>query len=93
MIIAKWGNSLAIRLPVSLIKTLDLKEGDEIELQPAGTGQFMVNKMGQKPSLATRFASLHQLLSELQEDEALPSLPRTNRVNSFADSLDADHAM
>lgn len=93
MIIAKWRNSLAILLPAHLIKALNLKEGDEIELQPAGAVQFVVNKVEQKPSLAARFASLHQLLGELQEDEALPTLPRSNRANSFVDALDAYHAV
>jgi len=32
MKIAKWGNSLAVRLPLNVIKALDLAEGDEIEL-------------------------------------------------------------
>lgn len=32
MKVAKWGNSLAIRLPVSVVTDLDLKEGDEVEL-------------------------------------------------------------
>ncbi|MEA1650973.1 AbrB/MazE/SpoVT family DNA-binding domain-containing protein [Nitrospirillum sp. BR 11164] len=28
--IVKWGNSLAIRLPVAMVKALGLKEGDEV---------------------------------------------------------------
>jgi antitoxin MazE len=32
MQVAKWGNSLAIRLPRSVVKVLGLKEGDSIEL-------------------------------------------------------------
>ena len=32
MIIAKWGNSLAVRLPAALIETLNLKEGDAVDL-------------------------------------------------------------
>lgn len=32
MRVAKWGNSLAIRLPVSVVEALELKEGDDIEL-------------------------------------------------------------
>jgi antitoxin MazE len=32
MQIAKWGNSLAVRLPMDLVRKLDLKEGDQIEL-------------------------------------------------------------
>lgn len=32
MRIAKWGNSLAVRLPVSLVKTLGLSDGEEVEI-------------------------------------------------------------
>ncbi len=30
--IAKWGNSLAVRLPADLVRELDLKEGDHVDL-------------------------------------------------------------
>lgn len=33
MKVAKWGNSLAVRLPVEVVDTLNLKEGDEIDLR------------------------------------------------------------
>ena len=32
MQVAKWGNSLAIRLPVAVVEALDLREGDDIEV-------------------------------------------------------------
>ena len=32
MQIAKWGNSLAVRLPAAVVEALELKEGDEIEI-------------------------------------------------------------
>lgn len=35
--VVKWGNSLAVRLPVSLVKAPHIADGDEIELQPAPT--------------------------------------------------------
>ncbi|NJL64670.1 MAG: AbrB/MazE/SpoVT family DNA-binding domain-containing protein [Methylacidiphilales bacterium] len=31
--IAKWGNSLAIRIPQNLAKEIDLAEGSEVELE------------------------------------------------------------
>lgn len=33
MQIAKWGNSLAVRLPAVVVEALELKEGDEIEFR------------------------------------------------------------
>ena len=32
MQVAKWGNSLAVRLPAKLVAELGLSEGDEIEI-------------------------------------------------------------
>ena len=33
MRVAKWGNSLALRLPAKLVKELQLVEGDEVEVR------------------------------------------------------------
>jgi antitoxin MazE len=44
MRVSKWGNSLAVRLPAAVVKALKLKEGDEIELQPAGKRKFGVGR-------------------------------------------------
>lgn len=32
MQISKWGNSLAIRIPADVVRTLGLKEGDEMDM-------------------------------------------------------------
>ena len=32
MQVAKWGNSLAVRLPASVVDALKLQEGDDIEI-------------------------------------------------------------
>ncbi len=42
MRVAKWGNSLAVRLPVEVVDALKLKEGSEITIHVAGTGEFQV---------------------------------------------------
>jgi antitoxin MazE len=42
MQVAKWGNSLAVRLPAGVVKALDLKEGDQIEIHVAGTREFEI---------------------------------------------------
>ncbi|MDZ3837597.1 MAG: AbrB/MazE/SpoVT family DNA-binding domain-containing protein [Rhodospirillales bacterium] len=36
MRVAKWGNSLAVRLPAAVAEALALKEGDEVEIFAAG---------------------------------------------------------
>jgi len=40
MQVAKWGNSLAVRLPAAVVEALELKEGDEIEIHGAGKREF-----------------------------------------------------
>lgn len=32
MQVARWGNSLAVRLPAAVVEALGLKEGDDIEI-------------------------------------------------------------
>lgn len=36
MQVARWGNSLAIRLPAAVVEALGLKAGDQVEIQVAG---------------------------------------------------------
>jgi antitoxin MazE len=42
MRVSKWGNSLAIRLPGTVVEALKLKEGDEVEVRVAGKHTFDV---------------------------------------------------
>ena len=42
MQVSKWGNSLAIRLPVAVVEALGLREGDEIEIEVADHRRFRV---------------------------------------------------
>ena len=40
MRVSKWGNSLAVRLPASVVEALKLKEGDRVEIQVASSREF-----------------------------------------------------
>jgi antitoxin MazE len=52
MQVAKWGNSLAIRLPVAVVKALKLKEGDDVEIHMVDAREFAVaRKPGRKELL------------------------------------------
>jgi antitoxin MazE len=44
MQIAKWGNSLAVRLPSEVVEALKLKEGDQIEIRVADAREFEVRR-------------------------------------------------
>ena len=44
MQIAKWGNSLAVRLPAKLVAELGLAEGDEIEIIRASRERLEIER-------------------------------------------------
>ena len=54
MQVAKWGNSLAVRLPASVVEALQLKEGDNIEIQVAGARSFGIAKAPTARELLSR---------------------------------------
>jgi antitoxin MazE len=54
MQVAKWGNSLAVRLPAVVVEALKLKEGDQIEIKVAGRKAFEVSRdQSRERALAT----------------------------------------
>lgn len=44
MKVAKWGNSLAIRIPKDVANALGINEGDDVELEPGRVGVLRVNR-------------------------------------------------
>jgi antitoxin MazE len=54
MQVSKWGNSLAVRLPAAVVEALDLKEGDQIEINVAGRNAFEVSKAPGRRELLAR---------------------------------------
>jgi len=44
MQVSKWGNSLAVRLPAAVVEALGLKEGDDIEIDVAGSHRLGVSR-------------------------------------------------
>ena len=44
MQVARWGNSLAVRIPASVVQTLKLQEGDELVVRIAPDGAFEVTR-------------------------------------------------
>ena len=65
MIVSKWGNSLAIRLPSQVVEYLKLKEGDDIEIQVTDKKHFQVRK---KPSLEDRIEGLRKFRGRMPDD-------------------------
>lgn len=65
MQVSKWGNSLAIRLPASVVEALKLKEGDDIEVMVADKRVFRVAK---KPGNEAFLARLRKFRGKLPAD-------------------------
>ena len=76
MQVSKWGNSLAVRFPASLVQALDLKEGEEIDLHIVGERSFEVTK---KPAVRELLARLQHLRGRLPADFHFDRLEANDR--------------
>lgn len=65
MRVAKWGNSLAVRLPAAIVELLDLKEGDEIDIRVADSRELAVER---KPSRRELIERLREFRGRLPSD-------------------------
>jgi len=65
MQVAKWGNSLAVRLPTSVVLALNLKEGEEIDLHVVSERSLEVAK---QPNVKELLMRLHDLRGRLPAD-------------------------
>ena len=54
MRVAKWGNSLAVRLPAAVVEALGLKEGDDIEIRVADAHELAVSRTPGREELLRR---------------------------------------
>ncbi len=61
MLIAKWGNSLAVRLPVECTRAAGLKEGDTVdaEVTPLGEIKLTPDQTFDKVAFLERLRKLH----------------------------------
>ena len=58
MRVARWGNSLGIRLPKAVVSALRLVDGDEIEVRIADARTFEVARPAGRSELLARLRSL-----------------------------------
>ena len=65
MQVAKWGNSLAIRIPAAVVDALQLEEGDNIEVIVASDNTFAIQRA---PSSKERLARLRKYRGRLPSD-------------------------
>ncbi|HWA89203.1 MAG TPA: AbrB/MazE/SpoVT family DNA-binding domain-containing protein [Rhizomicrobium sp.] len=61
MKVAKWGNSLAVRIPKNVVDALGLKENDEVQLVPSPGGRTLTVVPDAESEQARRDAALKRL--------------------------------
>jgi antitoxin MazE len=54
MRVAKWGNSLAVRLPAAVVDALALREGDDIQIDIADPRAFAISRKPDREELLRR---------------------------------------
>ncbi|MEZ5786216.1 MAG: AbrB/MazE/SpoVT family DNA-binding domain-containing protein [Xanthobacteraceae bacterium] len=74
MQVAKWGNSLAVRLPKALVDALGLKEGDEIEIRAVDRATFEASKS----------PTVEEILADIRKYRgAIPADYKWNRRDAY----------
>lgn len=76
MRVSKWGNSLAVRLPATVVEALELKAGDDIDIQVAGRNTFEISK---KPGPRALLARLRKFRGRLPADFQFDRLEANER--------------
>lgn len=77
MRLAKWGDGLAIRLPASVVKALDLKLGNSIEIRITSKHTFIVVKT---PGPQERLKTLRKYRGRLPEGFKFNRLEANQRI-------------
>lgn len=73
MQVSKWGNSLAVRLPVAVVSELGLKEGDDISISVVGPRTLKVSRERTREEALASIRRLRRPLPEgwkFDRDEA-----------------------
>jgi len=83
MQVAKWGNSLAVRLPAAVVQALDLNEGEDIELHVVGSRSLEVVR---KPSRQEMLTRLRRFRGRLPADFHFDRLDANERTTEAENS-------
>ena len=59
MMVSKWGNSLAVRLPKALVEQLGLAPGDELNVVEASKRQIAVEKADKRAEFLRQMEQFH----------------------------------
>lgn len=73
MQVAKWGNSLAVRLPQDVVRELDIRAGDEFDIVKTGGRSFEAKKTDKRADFLERMKAFNWPLPDgfrFDRDEA-----------------------
>ncbi len=76
MQVAKWGNSLAVRLPATVVEALSLQPGDDIQIHIIGEREFGIQKA---PGARELLARLRKFRGRLPADFKFDRLDANER--------------
>ncbi|MFI5015214.1 MAG: AbrB/MazE/SpoVT family DNA-binding domain-containing protein [Hyphomicrobiales bacterium] len=60
MQVSKWGNSLAVRLPKTLVEDMGLKEGDSVDVVPAGDQRIAIVRREGRTTFLDKLRALQE---------------------------------
>jgi antitoxin MazE len=73
MQVSKWGNSLAVRIPASVVEALELKDGDNVEIFVADSRSLALSRKPDREQLLERLRTFRGRLPpdfKFDRDEA-----------------------
>jgi antitoxin MazE len=76
MQVAKWGNSLAIRLPAAVVEALQLREGEHVEVHVVGRRTV---EIARQPTPRDLLARLRKFRGRLPADFRFDRLEANER--------------
>jgi antitoxin MazE len=76
MQVAKWGNSLAVRLPAAVVEALGLRPGDNIDIHITGERAFSIEKT---PAARELLATLRKYRGRMPADFKFDRLEANER--------------
>ncbi len=62
MQVARWGNSLAIRIPATVAKAFGIAEGDDIDWKPGEAGTVILQLPGGREAIMKKMDALSRPL-------------------------------
>jgi len=67
--VARYGNSLTVRLPVAIARELDIRDGDRVVLRTVDAG--VIIERAKRSRLAARLATVRERESEIGAGRAV----------------------